>query len=417
MRKFGAKLLEVLRKGDMVLLALCVLTSVFGIVMVAASTAYDGSSRYVIIQTGALITGILLYLALTAFDIDILAGQRTLLFLFNTAFLAMLLVWGVEGTSGNKSWLHFPFLPFNIQPAEVCKITYIIILAKTMSLNRNRISSLRSVGTLTFHMLWIVALIVVISHDTGVALIFMFLFVVMAYVGGVSGWWFLGGAGAVAAVSPYLWKYFIRDDQKQRILALIDPSIDPDGLGVLWQTNKSLEALRNGGLTGQGLFHGDLTSIGYLPAQHTDSIFSSIGEQLGMLGCPFDAPALGDDGAILRERGLHRVRSLIEWAPYLEELGVGAILLNPVFSSDTHGYNTRNLREIDCRLGTNEDFANVVDALHARGVRVIVDAVFNHVGRNFWAFRDVRERKWDSPYKDWFHINFDGDTHFGDGFW
>ena len=70
-----------------VLLALCVLTSVFGIVMVAASTAYDGSSRYVIIQTGALITGILLYLALTAFDIDILAGQRTLLFLFNTAFL------------------------------------------------------------------------------------------------------------------------------------------------------------------------------------------------------------------------------------------------------------------------------------------------------------------------------------------
>ena len=266
MRKFGAKLLEVLRKGDMVLLALCVLTSVFGIVMVAASTAYDGSSRYVIIQTGALITGILLYLALTAFDIDILAGQRTLLFLFNTAFLAMLLVWGVEGTSGNKSWLHFPFLPFNIQPAEVCKITYIIILAKTMSLNRNRISSLRSVGTLTFHMLWIVALIVVISHDTGVALIFMFLFVVMAYVGGVSGWWFLGGAGAVAAVSPYLWKHFIRDDQKQRILALIDPSIDPDGLGVLWQTNKSLEALRNGGLTGQGLFHGDLTSIGCLAA-------------------------------------------------------------------------------------------------------------------------------------------------------
>ena len=77
----------------------------------------------------------------------------------------------------------------------------------------------------------------------------------------------------------------IRDDQKQRILALIDPSIDPDGLGVLWQTHKSLEALRNGGLTGQGLFHGDLTSIGYLPAQHTDSIFSSIGEQLGMLGC------------------------------------------------------------------------------------------------------------------------------------
>lgn len=138
---------------------------------------------------------------------------------------------------------------------------------------------------------------------------------------------------------------------------------------------------------------------------------------LGMLGCPFDAPALDNKEAEACERELHRVRSLIDWAPYLGELGVGAILLNPVFSSDTHGYNTRDLRQIDCRLGTNDDFASVVDALHACGVRVIVDAVFNHVGRNFWAFHDVRERKWDSPYKDWFHISFDGDTHFGDGFW
>ena len=138
---------------------------------------------------------------------------------------------------------------------------------------------------------------------------------------------------------------------------------------------------------------------------------------LGMLGCPFDAPAVDDAGGQERERSLHRVRSLIEWAPYLGELGVGATLLNPVFASDTHGYNTRDLRQVDCRLGTNEDFAHVVDALHACGVRVIVDAVLNHVGRNFWAFRDVRERKWDSPYKDWFNISFDGDTHFGDGFW
>ena len=138
---------------------------------------------------------------------------------------------------------------------------------------------------------------------------------------------------------------------------------------------------------------------------------------LGMLDCPFDAPAVDDAEGQERERSLHRVRSLIEWAPYLGKLGVGAILLNPVFASDSHGYNTRDLREIDYRLGTNEDFARVVDALHACGVRVILDAVFNHVGRNFWAFRDVRERRWDSPYKDWFNISFDGDTHFGDGFW
>ncbi|MDY2776995.1 MAG: alpha-amylase family glycosyl hydrolase [Collinsella sp.] len=138
---------------------------------------------------------------------------------------------------------------------------------------------------------------------------------------------------------------------------------------------------------------------------------------LGMLDCPFEAPAVGDEGAAEGQRAEHRIRSLIDWAPYLGELGVGAILLNPVFSSDTHGYDTRDLREIDCRLGTNEDFAQTVEALHGCGVRVILDAVLNHVGRGFWAFRDVRERKWDSPYKDWFNISFEGNTHFDDGFW
>ena len=253
--------------------------------MIYAATAWEGSTRYIVVQTGALIAGIVIYFALTAFDIDILAGQRTLLFLFNLLFIGMLLIWGVEGTSGNKSWLSFPFLPFNIQPAEVCKISYIIILAKTMSLHQTRISSVRSVGQLVFHMLFIVALIIGISRDTGVALIFVFIFLAMAYAGGVSGWWFLGGAGALAVAAPTLWQTVLRQDQKNRILVLYDSSIDPSGLDELWQTNQNLKALRNGGLSGQGLFHGNMTSSGALPAQHTDSIFSSIGEQLGMVGC------------------------------------------------------------------------------------------------------------------------------------
>ena len=285
MKRLGRKILEIFKKGDMVLLALCVTATLFGIVMIYTAVAYEGNTRSIIIQTGSLIAGILVYLAVTAFDIDILAGQRTLLFIFNTVFIGMLLIWGVEGDTGNLSWLHFPFLPFNIQPAEVCKLTYIIILAKTMSIHRNHISSVRSVGQITFHMLYIVALIVVISRDTGVALIFIFIFIIMAYVGGVKVWWFLGGAAAVGAASPYLWKYVMREDQKNRILALFDSSIDPTGQGTLYQTYKNLEALRNGGLSGQGLFQGSLTSTGMLPTPHTDAIFCSIGEPLGMIGC------------------------------------------------------------------------------------------------------------------------------------
>ena len=279
------RLLEIFKKGDMILMALCAVASVFGIVMIYAATYVEGNTRMIVIQTASLFAGIVVYLGMTALDIDILAGQRTILFLFNALFIAMLLVWGIEGSTGNRSWLHFSFLPFNIQPAEVCKLTYIVILAKTMSIHRNRVSSLRCVSNITLNMLFIVGEIVVISKDMGVALIFVFIFLVMAYAGGVSGWWFLGGAGAFAAVSPYLWSHILRNDQKNRILAIIDPSIDPTGEGVLWQTNKNLEALRNGGLSGQGLFHGDLTNAGTLPARHTDSIFCSIGEQLGLIGC------------------------------------------------------------------------------------------------------------------------------------
>ena len=112
-----------------------------------------------------------------------------------------------------------------------------------------------------------------------------------------------------------------------------------------------------------------------------------------------------------------RIRKLLDWSGYLQELGVDSILLNPIFESDSHGSDTRDFKKIDCRLGTNDDFASVCKDLHAHGVKIVLDGVFNHVGRGFWAFKDVQEKKWDSPYKDWFHINFDGNSNYNDGFW
>lgn len=128
---------------------------------------------------------------------------------------------------------------------------------------------------------------------------------------------------------------------------------------------------------------------------------------LGLCGAPE-----ANDGRLV-----HRITKLAGWTEHIERLGANAVYLSPVFESDEHGYDTRDYRALDCRLGTNGDFAAVCKAFHDHGIRVVIDAVFNHVGRNFWAFRDVRERKWDSPYKDWFHINFDGDSAYNDGFW
>ena len=108
---------------------------------------------------------------------------------------------------------------------------------------------------------------------------------------------------------------------------------------------------------------------------------------------------------------------LAVFAPHLQKLGVGGVYLNPIFESDSHGYDTRDYRVLDRRLGTNAEFRKVVDLYHSCGIRVVLDGVFNHVGRGFFAFRDVQEKKQASPYKDWFRIDFGGDTPFHDGFW
>ena len=128
---------------------------------------------------------------------------------------------------------------------------------------------------------------------------------------------------------------------------------------------------------------------------------------------------LGFCGAPKENNGVtvNRIAKVGAWADHIRRLGADAVYLSPIFESDTHGYDTRDFRQVDCRLGTNEDFAAVCDTLHRAGIRVVIDGVFHHVGRGFWAFRDVQEKKWDSPYKDWFHINFDGESNYGDGFW
>ena len=137
-----------------------------------------------------------------------------------------------------------------------------------------------------------------------------------------------------------------------------------------------------------------------------ESVFYQI-YPLGFCGAPFE-----NDGVTV-----HRIRKVLDWIPHIKKLGVNAIYFSPVFESDTHGYNTRDYGKIDCRLGTNADFKEVCDALHKEGIRIILDGVFNHVGRGFFAFQDVLKNRTNSRYKDWFHISFDGNSNYNDGLW
>lgn len=287
MHKLFSAVQSFLRKADMLLLGLCVAASLFGIVILSSTTAYLGASRFILVQSLALVIGVILYVIFTLIDIDIIAERREILFIFNILFISTLFVWGLEGNTGNRSWLSFSWLPFNIQPAEICKITFIIILAKTMSIYRNKISSLLSIAQMAVLLGTMVVLIVLASDDTGVALPYVFITLVMAYVGGVGLGWFAAAGAAVAAGAPILWTKFFREDQKQRILMIFDPTIDPDGKTVRWHTLRSLRSLQGGGMTGQGLYHGSQTKVGGLANQHTDFVFSAIGEELGLIGCLF----------------------------------------------------------------------------------------------------------------------------------
>ncbi len=112
-----------------------------------------------------------------------------------------------------------------------------------------------------------------------------------------------------------------------------------------------------------------------------------------------------------------RLEQLHAWIPHLKELGVNALYLGPLFASTAHGYDTVDYYHVDRRLGTDETLAMLSAALHASGIRLVLDAVFNHVGRDFWAFRDVQARGPESPYRDWFHkLRFEGRSPYGDPF-
>lgn len=277
---------EFWRRADLLLLGLCTVTTIFSIVIVSSTTAYRGAQRFMAIQTLALVIGIILYVLFTFLDIDVIAERREILLVFSLLFISTLRIWGSAGGTVNRSWLSFSWLPFSVQPAEICKIIYIIIIAKTMAIYRNKVSSFLTIMQLAVITALLVALILVVSGDTGVALPYIFIFVIMAYAGGVNIGWFALAAGAATVAAPFIWNSkLVREDQKQRILMLFDPTIDPEGNSVRYDTLRSLISLQGGGMTGQGLYHGAQTQSGGISAQHTDFVFSSIGEELGLLGC------------------------------------------------------------------------------------------------------------------------------------
>ena len=287
-KKFKPYIKTFFERADIFLLGICLVCAIFGIVMVylavvgmEAGGALSNPTKFVIVQTFSMFIGIFAFVLFTIIDSDLLGEQWKLLVVVNFLLLIALVVLGQDDGTGNKSWIRFAGI--GVQPSEIIKILYIIISAKQMTYLKEYkdINSLMSVLQMAGHfMVWFGA-IVVVSSDLGSATVLLCIFLVMFFVLGVRLYWFAAGGAAVAAAIPLLWTYFLKDYQKKRLVAPYDPSIDPDGWGITWQTTQSKLTLASGRLTGVEPGH----RYSVFTGKHTDFIFSCVGENLGMIGC------------------------------------------------------------------------------------------------------------------------------------
>ncbi len=290
LNRLKAVMADFFQQADLVLLGLCSSATLYGILLIFSTTRYKETERYVIVQTAALVLGICVYIAFSMVDLEMLMRRWKLVAVFNVGFILLLRTpFGLE-VGGNRAWLRFPGFPVNIGPAEVVKITFVLLLAWQVAWlqeEKRDLRSFRSAASVGLHTLGLCGLYFVVSGDMGNMLVFFFIFLCMAFVAGFALRWFLlvlGGCGAAVAAAWVL--DLVPKYMRERIIVLFDHSYDPLGAG--WQQTRSLLALGSGGVTGQGYLNGTQTQGSYgtsLPARWTDFVFSACGEELGMIGC------------------------------------------------------------------------------------------------------------------------------------
>lgn len=298
MRQLSRAMRTFFHKGDMVLLALCLIASGFGLALIYSATRYNPALNSCALKQAIFICmGVVAYVVLSFVDIELFVEKSwKWMILFNVLFLLLLLTpLGIgDEQTGNNSWLQFPFLPVTIQPAEITKLFFVMLLAMQCSRYREHgISRTDSVFKLVMHTLAMVALIAVVSGDFGMALVYIFIFVILAFSAGVKLRWFLLGGfivlcgiAAVAVLSVKSESFAARFGYIIGRFTEVFTRSDPLGYG--WQQTRSLLAIGSGGLTGQGYLNGTQTqntSKESLPARHTDEIFAVCGEELGLIGC------------------------------------------------------------------------------------------------------------------------------------
>ena len=279
------KVTHYITNTDLYLVILALLCSAYGMVLIYSATlnpatALDGSTRNLFIQGAAILMGLIAFVIMSLIDLETMSGWWKIFVLINIGLQMLLFTpLGVE-VNGQRAWLDLG--PTNLQPGELGKLIFIFTLAAHISEIKEHINEWRGLLVIALHTLIMMGAVVIASGDTGMAIQYFMIALIMLFTAGLSLKWLGVGCGLAVVSIPILWNFILDDYQKTRILVLFDPSIDPE---TSRQATYVKIAIGSGQMDGQGLTHGTMTQMQLVPENHTDYIFSVAGEELGFIGC------------------------------------------------------------------------------------------------------------------------------------
>ena len=284
MKRSNGVFKEFIRRTDLYLFLMCFFTSVYGCLMVYSATRYslgeDGHfSREFIVMVAAVALGLAAAVVISL--IDYRAFTKFWYVIAGVCVVLMLLLFkfgtGPSARSDVHTWLKFG--PVNFQPSELVKIGFIITFSVHLEKLRDKLNSIFSIVQLGAHALVPIAL-VALTGDMGSSLVFIVIAAVMLFAAGVHWGYFVGIFAVIAASSPLLWLYGLKQLQRDRVLALIHPDLYPD---IIYQQKYGLNAIGSGGLFGVGFTNSTLKHL-YLPEPQNDFIFAIVCEEFGFIG-------------------------------------------------------------------------------------------------------------------------------------
>ena len=287
---------EFFRKGDLLLLSLCLGASFFGLALIFSATRWEHNNKEVIVQLVGICLGVVAYMVLTFVDFQLFTEKNwKLLLAFSIFFILLILTPLGYEVYGNRNWLRIPHFPVSLQPNEIVKLPFVLLLSLQITRLQQRgcdISSIPSVAQIGGYTLFMLALIAAVCGDMGTCVVYMIIFVVVAWVAGVKARWFILVGGGLVLTAVILWLFVLpetslwNDYRIMRFRVVFDHDLDPLDKG--FQQSRSILAIGSGRLFGQGYLQGiqtQSTSSSALPARDTDFIFAVCGEELGMVGC------------------------------------------------------------------------------------------------------------------------------------